>query len=358
MTGRERLNAIMHRQPTDRLCWSTLVDDATLNALPGEMRGMSGLEFYRHLGCDVLSLNNWGLPYDFRSPELQWGESVESAWSAEGECATAEYRTPAGTLRTVTRRAHPVKYLVETLDDLRVYRSMWEQARFAAVDDSEVFARTDAAIGDDGIITRFWGPSTIPRLLENDFGTTNFYYLLHDHPADMEALIALIHERELEAFRILAEGPCEVVTLCENTSTMYISPEVYRRYNGPHVRDFVDIMHAAGTIALIHMCGHVRNLLDQIRGTGLDGVHALTPPPTGDTPWELALDVLGENTIIAGAFDPSIFVLNPVEDIGPALDRLYTPRLRRAPFVLLPGADGIVVPLERFEAVARWMEGQ
>jgi hypothetical protein len=27
---------------------------------------------------------------------------------------------------------------------------------------------------------------------------------------------------------------------------------------------------------------------------------ALTPPPTGDTPWELALDVIGENLIIIG----------------------------------------------------------
>ena len=56
-------------------------------------------------------------------------------------------------------------------------------------------------------MTRFWGPSTIPRLLETDFGTQGFYYLLHDYPAEMDALINLMHERELEAFRLLAQGP-------------------------------------------------------------------------------------------------------------------------------------------------------
>ena len=82
----------------------------------------------------------------------------------------------------------------------------------------------------------------------------------------------------------------------------------------------------------------------------------LTPPPTGDTPWELALDVLGDDLVIFGILDPSIFISGPAGDIEPALDTLYTPRLRRSNFVLWPAADGIAVPQERFEAVARWMD--
>jgi uroporphyrinogen-III decarboxylase len=192
-------------------------------------------------------------------------------------------------------------------------------------------------------------------LLEFDAGMINFYYLLNDYPQEMEALINTIHKRELKAFEILAQGPCDVIILCENTSSFYISPEVYRKYNGPHVRDFVDIVHAAGKTAIIHMCGHVKNLLDQIKDTGLDGIHALTPPPTGDTPWELAMDVIGEDLIIIGVLDPTIFILGPVEEIASALDVLYTPRLRRANLILCPFADGIPVPLERFHAVADWM---
>ena len=122
---------------------------------------------------------------------------------------------------------------------------MWEAARFDARDDSTTARRLDALLGDDGIVTRFWGPSTIPRLLEYDMGMENFYLLLADHPTDMAELIELMHHKQVAAFEILAAGPCDVLILVENTSTRYVSPAVYERFNGPHVRDFVDIAHAA-----------------------------------------------------------------------------------------------------------------
>ena len=356
MTGRERLTAIMDRQPVDRLAWTVLVDDHTLRALPGRLRDLSGIEFSRHLGCDILQLEGWGTDCGFASPALEWGPEVQEATYVSGDEHVRELRTERGTLTSVWRRSHPQRFFVESLEDLRVYRSAWEGARFVARDDRPAFERVNALVGDEGIVTRFWGPSPVPRLLECDLGLEAFYYLLHDHAAEMEALLALMDERFLEAYAALAQDPCDVVMLVENTSTTYISPEVYRRYSGPHVGDFVRTMQAAGKRAIIHMCGHVRGLLPDIGETALDGIHALTPPPTGDTPWELALDALGEDTIICGVLDPTVFALGPVEAIGLALDRLYTPRLRGAPVILLVAADGIEVPLERFEAVARWME--
>jgi len=356
MTGRERLNAILHKQPVDRLSWSTLVDGNTLSQLPESLRGGGGIDFYRHLDCDIFLLDGWNTPHYFRAPELCWPAGVEESGRQDGDCWIREWRTPHGTLTAVYEKGHPRKYPVDSLAAVRIFREMWGGARYRAHDDAPVLSALDGMIGDRGMVTRFWGPSTIPRLLENDMGTEQFYYLLADEPEEMTALIALMHAREMEAFRHLAGGPCEVITLCENTSTYYIGPDVYRRFNMPQVRDFVETIHAAGKIALIHMCGHVLDLLPDIRQTGLDGIHALTPPPTGNTPWETALDALGEDLIIFGALDPTIFCLGPVEEIGPALDRLYTPRLRRANFCLIAFADGIAVPLERFQAVQAWMD--
>lgn len=346
----------MHRQPVDRLAWTILVDDHTLSALPERVGARDGLGFAGYLGCDVLQLEGWGTPHAFRSPTLEWGPGIEQAWYARDGSDVCELRADQRVLTAKWRNGYPVKHWVEDLDDLRLYTSMWETARFVPGDDALAFSEVDAAVGESGLITRFWGASTIPRLLELDVGVAQFYYLLNDHPAEMERLIALMHERELAAFEALADDPCSVVTLVENTSTAYISPDLYRRHNGPHVRDFVEIVHAAGKTAIIHMCGHIRGLLPLIRETGLDGVHALTPPPTGDTPWELALEVLGDDLIVIGVLDPTVFVLGPVEGIGTALDALYTPRVRRSSGVLCVAADGIAVPIERFEAVARWME--
>jgi hypothetical protein len=245
---------------------------------------------------------------------------------------------------------------VTSIEDLRVYRGMWEGAEYTACDDRGAFAAVDALVGDSGVATRFWGPSTIPCLLEEVMGVESFYYLHADHPAEMEGLIRIMHDRQRRAFDILAEGPWDSVTLIENTSTAYISPAIYEGYNMPHQRDFVEAARRGGKKAILHMCGHVHRLLDLIKETRCDGIHTLTPPPTGDTPWEAALDVLGDDLIIFGCLDPTVFVSGEAAAIGPALDRLITPRLRHGNFVLNPMADGIRVPLERFLAVKRWVE--
>lgn len=46
----------------------------------------------------------------------------------------------------------------------------------------------------------FWGPSTVPLLLEKIMGFQTFYYLLADCPDEMDGLIRTMHQRELDAF--------------------------------------------------------------------------------------------------------------------------------------------------------------
>jgi uroporphyrinogen-III decarboxylase len=268
------------------------------------------------------------------------------------------WHTPWGTLSALADRHHPVRYPVDSLETLNTYHRMWEDAQYVSEDESATLAQLDELVGEDGVVTRFWGPTAIPRLLESDIGMETFYYLWADHPREMEALLETMHEKQLTAFEQLAGGPWESVLLAENTSTFYISPRIYARHNMPHQREFCEIVKQAGKTALLHMCGHVQDLLPLIKETGCDGIHTLTPPPTGNTPWEQALDVIGEDLIIMGCLDPTIWISGPLASIGPALDALITPRLREANFVLAPMADGIPVPLERFEAIHEWMERQ
>lgn len=356
MTGRERINAVLRKQPKDRLPWTTIVDDASLALVPAELRSSGGIDFYKYLGCDIFLLNGWNTPHNFRSPEHRWPATVEVVEQHDGPKTTILWKTPRGVLTAIFEKWHPVKYPVDSLEAVQIYREMWEGSTFVAHDDSAVLARVDSMVGDHGVVTRFWGPSTIPRLLEEVMGVENFYYLLADHPAEVHGLIETIHQREVEAFTILADGPCDSVTLVENTSTYYISPEIYRKYNMPHQREFVAAVQSKGKTAILHMCGHVHGILDLIKETQCDGIHALTPPPTGNTPWEDALDVLGEDLIIIGCLEPTIFAAGEISRIPAALDALMTPRLREANFVLCAGADGLAIPPARFYAVAEWFQ--
>ena len=69
----------------------------------------------------------------------------------------------------------------------------------------------------------------------------------------------------------------------------------------------------------------------------------LLTPLTGNTPWEEALEILGEDLILFGCLDPTIFASGDIRRIPAALDTLITPRLRESNFVLSPMADGIPV---------------
>ncbi len=357
MTPEERITAILNKKPHDCLSWTAMIDNNTLDLLPENLRGNYGIDFYKHIKCDIFLLNGWNTPYTFKSPELRWSKKVKIEFYRDNDKTMKILKMPEGRLKGIYGKGgHPIKYMVESIEDVRLYTKMWEDAEYIKHDDTEVFNSLERLVGQDGVITRFWGPSAIPMLIEFDMGLNNFYYLLADFPEEMKNLIEIIHEKQKKAFEILAQTPCSCVILVENTSTYYISPEVYKRFNMLHQQDFVKTIKKAGKVAILHMCGHVKNILHLIKETGCDGIHALTPPPTGDTPWELALEILGEETVIIGAVSPSAFLPNKIQDIPAALDRFVNKRLKKANFILGFFADGLRVEPERFYAISRWIE--
>ena len=359
MTQREQLLNLFSGNPTDRMAWTTLVDDNTLNALPDDMRGITGHDFYRYLGCSIFSLAGWGTPWGFNSPQLVMpGVETIKSLDQQGNHITQTICNEGVLIERISPQWHPLEYPVKDANDVRLLIHRWENAYFQEADDTHAYSKLTVDIGEDGLATQFLGPSTIPWLLENIIGVENFYYLMADEPDMMHALITLMQEKELTRFKIAAKHPCQIATLAENTSTAYISPYIYERYNMPSQYAFVDAMHKEGKTAILHMCGHVNNLLSVIKETKTDGIHALTPPPLGDCPWEKALDIIGEDLIIIGCLPPHYWVLPDPQDVGHALDNIITPRLRSSRFLLAPFADGIAIPLKQFQAVAEWVDSQ
>jgi hypothetical protein len=352
-SGRERLKRLLHKRATGEVSWSALVCKASLDALPSGLRGMTALDFYRHIGCDILHLHFQNSCCTLVMP----GVEESASWDEQGVRART-IRSPRGALTARWGRGgHPIEYPVKTLEDIRLYRGLWESARYESKDDAaRTLADVEGRIEEDGVAALFPGPSAIPHLLEEAMGVEAFYYAMCDHPEEMAGLVRTIQEKDHERFELIAELPCDVAILCENTSTRYISPAVYEQFNLPSQRDFVEVMHAAGKVAILHMCGHVRGLLPLIRQTGTDGIHALTPPPLGDCPWEEALDELGEDCVILAALPVSEWLQPPLGEVKARLDRLIAPRLVKANFLPIAFADGIAVPAERFLAIRDWAE--
>lgn len=327
---------------------------------------MSPFEFYRRIGCDILQFGNYGLPQDccVQSPARKVAPQigVEETTSPDG-MRTVKMTTPWGALTSSYKQGHPVKYSVETVAELKILKHVWLETRFDEVAGNgpeESFRLVEELIGDGGVYVPTVEPSPVQRLIEYDMGLTNFYYLLQDAPQEVQELLDIMHERRRHEYEILARRtPAEAVIPVENTSSTLTSPTIYERYSLPQVHDYADILHRRGKKLVLHMCGLLKDLLPLIRRAGPDGYNGLTPPPVGDTSFEHALDVLGEDAVIfGGVLDPGIFQKPALgqEEMWRALDGLYTPRLRRAQLVLWLGADGLPTPLERFLWVRDWME--
>ena len=112
-------------------------------------------------------------------------------------------------------------------------------------------------------------------------------------------------------------------------------------------------MHEHGKIAIAHMCGHIRDLLPLLRETGLDGLNFVSPPPTGDTPFADVFRVLGEDYVVYGAIDPSMWIqVDSREEIQAKVRGMVTEDLLDKNLMLSAGADGLPgIPVEKFMAI-------
>jgi hypothetical protein len=237
MTGKERLSCILHKQPTDRIPWCTLADDITRGVMPPEIRDMPILDFYRYIGSDIACFGNYGLPDELqvKSPcrLIQPDVTLESEPRPDGSTVNTT-RSPWGTLTATFIRGHPIRHPVETIDDLRVLKTIWLHSQYEEIgsEAEDSYARLIAALGDDGIFVYTLGPSPMQALLEYDMGLVNAYALLADYPEEFSELLAIMHGRRMQEYEICARRmPCEAFTPVENTSTTLISPDIYEKYS-------------------------------------------------------------------------------------------------------------------------------
>jgi len=365
VSGRTRILSRMissYSSPEGGLSWTALLDDVSRSIMPDHYRKISLVDFYKAIGCDIFQFGSYGLPENLqvRSPCYWTAPGVTSVDNWQGETLFRKLVTPWGDLLSTFSKDHPTKYPVTSLADIRILKQVWARASYEEVEDDDGgYDRLDAAMGEDGVYVPTIDPSPVQHLIEYEMGLENFYNLLQDEPGEMEDLLETMHHCRLQEYEILARRtPAPAIITVENTSSNLISPTLYRKYSLRHLQEFVQAAHAHGKKAILHMCGHLKHLLPVIKETGLDGVHALTPPPVGDTMPELAWDILGDQVTLLGLLDGAVFhdPRATKTDIFSLLDKTFTPRVRAGNYILVVAADGLPTPVEKFAAVAEWMQ--
>ncbi len=361
-SGKKRLESIISRTAESSIAWTTLVDDVSRSLMPDEYKTIDVIDFYRKIGCDVFQFSNYGLTSDssVTYPFTRKYSKISTNTVEKNGVVSSIRSTPWGILKGDTVQGHPITYPVQSVETLKVLLKIWEDVTIEKQDGCLLsYHEMVKRLKDDGIYVMTVDPSPVQELLEYEMGMEAFYYHYTENKTLLLDLLAVMQEKRMAEYEIIAaDFPGNTVVSVENTSTMMISPIIYEELSLKQVTGFIDTMHKHGKIALLHMCGHLRGLLSLIKKTNCDGIHALSPPPIGDTPFELALDELGKSLIIIGTADSTLFHDKKTNRtaIRSMLDSIFTEKVKKANFLLWIVTDGIPADVEKFFWVNEWFE--
>ena len=301
MTRKERFERALRQEEVDRLpFWAKIFSAGYLNAQEPEYREMGELEL-----ADLLELDHMtGGP----SPVACTNSRVECRDERVNGRRTVEWKTPDGTLRQVngfdpsSHSWHPLEFPIKTPEDLAAAHHIYEHSRFAVNEDAVPRCHERLReVGDRGIVMSGMGISPLMDLIQHLIGPVNTYFFLNDCPAEMDALIATMHDERLRFLRcLLSACPYDYIMSVENTSTTLLSPAVFERYCWQHLNDYGRLIVEAGKTHLLHQCGKLHALLPRIDELPAAAIEAYSSPPVGNTTLADRVERAPHTAIIGG----------------------------------------------------------
>jgi len=360
MTGKERILAALRRQPVDRIPWVPLIVPYTIAGFPKNTPHRVA-EAQRAVGCDIWTqaiadrIGLW-LPKP--------GSKIKRIQYFENGDAITGYETPEGTISERQRsgisssmNTH-VKYLIETPQDLRVYRYVLEKSYLFIVDYTDHYAWEEKLVGNDGVITDVSiGLSPHQMFLNFLSGIENTYNLQADEPELFDEVVDIMHRQNLRQIRETVKiSNADIFISSENTSWTTLSPSIYEKYCVRQLSEYSDILHEYGKLHVIHMCGKLSYLTDKIASCRFDCAADIAPSPTGDMElWEIA-DALPDMAIKGGIGCDTFTSDDPRDCYDKAVECLE--KTRNRPGILLGSGDSVPygTSLENLRAITEAVE--
>jgi hypothetical protein len=234
---------------------------------------------HRHWWNGDIESETWDTPYGLITARRK---RVEYPCGLEGE-------PPLTTL-------FPIEYPIKTVRDYRAFASIWEDLQY--VFKPEAVAAARAQVGEDGLVTVAAPASPLGMCVRLYMGIEHLALAYSDEHTALCALLETIADKYYACYRGLAQTAADATINYDDTTTLAISPRMFREIEVPYLTRTADILHAAGKLCIHHACGHVRQLLGDFAQTGIDGFDGPAAPPVGDTAVGEARAALGEVVIM------------------------------------------------------------
>ena len=366
MTSRERILAVINGGKPDRLPWAPLVGQYYVNSL--KEQGIKLEDIAPKSLAKTEAIKRWVNLYEIEVPKYLGADIIyrhvmvykikynncERFEEMDDDTRRIGYVTPMGKIYTEMKigggTEFITKYLVKTLDDIKIYSYLIENAEIEV--NYQDYKEFDEYIGDNGIAT-LTGPLTpLQELLQFQMGVEYTAYNIGDYPEEMEELMDKMHELNKKIYKVLAECDAYVTITYEDTSTTVLSKRWYKKYCIKQLNDYTDILHDKGKKHIVHMCGKISKLTDMINQGRMDGIDSVCPPSTGDFEPGDALDELPGKIIIGGLEPPALVTMSPEKTVKYAKEKIKQIG-NRSNFILCTGdSTAACTPIENLKAIS------
>jgi len=256
MSRRERLQAAISRQPTDRVPFAVWRHFPAVDRSPAGL-AQSTLRFHEHYGSDFLKITPRG------------GYAVE-AWG----CVESEEVLPTG------HRAC-ASCAVKHADDWKRIRALDPASAAGWVEELETIIRLgfDRRIGDAPVLPTVFSPLSLARKLSGN----RLAHDLREHPGIVTGALEAITDTLIKfADLALREGVSGIFYSIQTASRSVLDDELYARFGEPYDRRVLDEIHPRSFLTIVHchgdalmferlarLPGHVWNWDDRAAGPGL-----------------------------------------------------------------------------------------
>ncbi len=289
---------------------------------------------------------------DFKQKELGcllWGNVImpfkmvddftETVTKTRGDETIIEYRSPAGTLTETRRDNQIIEHKVKNGDDLRILIRMWENIDVEP--DKQKYENSRVKFEDRVPLVLSAGQSSVVQhMLQRETGVADFWFLLMDEAGLLEKAMEVWQRNLTRKYQIMQDFPANGWYQAENTSTTMISPEYYEKYSLEHMRNFTAAAGKAGCRTLVHMCGLLYDLMPFLKQTRMNGIHALSPEPVGNTPFDYAYEIMENDFFALGRFGSLEWIGRSRTEILKNLARILPHHIyREHAFMLLVTSD-------------------
>jgi uroporphyrinogen-III decarboxylase len=283
MNSRERWLAALRCQEVDRLPFWPKAGGPYQQVHGEPYASMTGIELHRWFGSDP----HVGVGVCVK--ETRAKTSIEHV--RDNGHRTTIYHTPVGDLTAVdtfdagSQSWHPREFPVKTADDIDVLTAFHEDVRYDVDAQAKEKAQEQAReLSEIGVLSTGIGISPLMDWLQHLAGIEQGHFLLVDHPGKVGALFDVMHRGLVRKAEIAAaHSPADLIYSVENTSTTLISPDMFRQYCFPQLKQYGDIITGAGKLHVLHMCGLLKDVLPDIVQLPAAGIEAYTSPPVGNT---------------------------------------------------------------------------